>query len=550
MNDEVSLATSMYQICGILEKFTGLRLSGAYSIDKDRDKTSTNDNTVDRSLEVAFATFQRFSADFMRTHLLQMGRAHTTESDQGLILSEVIKRVNSSWFDRDRIIEFGGGMGGGFQLYCDSQLVLTWGGGCGGGMFFDGVAKYVSLGGGCGSGIQIANTMDHTNKSTFYSFGGGGGCGTCIGDTSNSSSDVLSSSEGLVSQVVCGDALDYNATPLGEFRNIVHIQYTHSHFHQLCKRVTVSGGGGGGGGYMNGTSGAVSGSGFGYSFHLSSSTDDHHHRRKHGNNERTDAGEVRRVSREEFQELVASERDGTAAGNSQQVTPFESFSLLVQDSVTHCQGAGDWACICDAIQQKLSYCARIDNRSVSSSMDRQNSISSAVADTRVLNCDEINQYNATFASMLRNSCMYSRYPGYDNTDTENATANATDYRSDVCSGNLSSPLFSVHTTLGTGTPLTIDMYARNGTSSAAYLEQLASQQRISVSESARISALVPLMMEISFPSLGYQQSNAFILFELFAACTIVFMMVVAWLKVFGVHVRHRYVRIPDPPDHV
>eukprot|EP01038_Epipyxis_sp_PR26KG_P013023 gene13023-17455_t len=181
--------------------------------------------------------------------------------------------MNNSIFEELSIkgIEFGGGSGFGFQIYCDNIMIITGGAGGGGGLEYhrldqndsmDPHNKHdLSFGGGGGGGIQFRSVLPFADKLSnenisFVSIGGGSGCGSCDIDSENN--DQFSSFDrscnhqlplgGNVHQnTSCGVMKDDDALSNDNMQNLLTKNYNHTSF-LTCNSISLYGGGGGGGG--------------------------------------------------------------------------------------------------------------------------------------------------------------------------------------------------------------------------------------------------------------------------------------------------------------
>jgi hypothetical protein len=259
--------------------------------------------------------------------------------------------------------KLGGGVGGGFQLYCDGRIVLTAGGGSGGGGDVDPYKRSVSFGYGASAGVQVA--QGYTNRGeldTFVSLGGGGGCNTC---ESSHSHDLA---------VVCGTTADGNSLPLSAFQASLRRLRHDITAAGGCDRMVIYGGGGGGGGIVRAEERGI-GADYGYSFVLSSD----------GGSQ--PSNDLVQVGSPPVPDLPVSVRSqGTHA----------VFYHLVNASVTSCGGYADWACVCREVKQRVAACSVAD--AARDSFGAPHDVASY--------CTAAREANATIQTMLTGSCAH------------------------------------------------------------------------------------------------------------------------------------------------
>lgn len=162
-------------------------------------------------------------------HLLG-GRLHVNETIAfgAAPLLQVMMQLNST----TTALQAGGGSGWGFQLYCDSALLLTAGAGGGGGFSTNAFNRSFAGGGGGGAQVMV--------NGSWWSAGGGGGCSTHDDE-----------------QMACGFQQDNDTQPVDMLTGLMQ-----------CAEVSVLGGGGGGGG--TGACCSPYRIGYGFAFTLSS----------------------------------------------------------------------------------------------------------------------------------------------------------------------------------------------------------------------------------------------------------------------------------------
>ena len=208
-------------------------------------------------------------------------------------------------------VEAGGGLGMGFQLYCDGSLLLTSGLGGGGG--FDGrvgssgAESDSTLGGGGGFGLQFL--LNHT----WHDVGGGGGCGTSANDSS----------------IVCGTFPDASsdAASLGLFLTALP---------SLCAGGAVLYGGGGAGGGSGGCCDSAR-VGYGFSFYASSSY---------------------ATSVSNIVDSGSSGSDYNALLTDIPQDDFDTSGVLLREASRGCGGGGfgNWSCVCAGAKDILRRC--------------------------------------------------------------------------------------------------------------------------------------------------------------------------------------------------
>lgn len=317
-------------------------------------------------------------------------------------------------------MELGGGMGGGFQLYCDGEVALTAGGGAGGGGYIDPLTGSIAFGCGAGGGAQ-ALTRRHGSTDSYISIGGGGGCNTC--DPGTAGTDIA---------VTCGTATDRDAGSLSQFQSSLR------HLRHTCKDIVVYGGGGGGGGIVR--AGKVeTGAGYGYSFYLSATA-----------GQRKEAGRLVRVDSPPAPVDIPS---GTAEGSQNM---HAVFYKVMNASVASCGGYANWTCVCNETLHRVQACSSI-----------------SLPATAVPDCTAIRAANETIHAMLFGSCrntdnrnseipdrcptnstlLYSKHYPVASADGNQISKVKVNYMYDTHSGAVSSPSVWIGTAGGNSSTL-------------------------------------------------------------------------------------------------
>jgi hypothetical protein len=286
----------------------------------------------------------------------------------GSALHHKLETLPQTLLSQPQQTKLGGGVGGGFQLYCDGRIVLTAGGGSGGGGDVDPDKRSVSFGYGAGAGVQVAQGYTHrSGVDTFISLGSGGGCHTC---ESSHSQDVAQDVA-----VSCGTTADENSLSLSAFQASLRRLRHDITAAGGCDRMVVYGGGGGGGGIVRTEERGI-GAGYGYSFVLSSGRGSQ------------PSNDIVQVGSPPVPDLPVSVRSqGTHA----------VFYQLVNASVTSCGGYADWACVCRETKQRVAACSVADAAKDSSGA------SNDVAPY----CTAVREANATIQAMLTGSCAHA-----------------------------------------------------------------------------------------------------------------------------------------------
>jgi hypothetical protein len=417
---EATVASYIETLLRILTRFTGSKLSGRYYLD-DQQWTSIVLDSHDSSLLQDFTRAHYVRYEYLKEfyELLFAFNSTTRYGNNGITaLDLVLDTIMAS----QRVIEAGGGMGSGFQLYCDDEMIVSTGGGGGGGASREG--GMLSFGSGGGGGIQISKAFSRylaggtrnreydPESNEYYSMGGGGGCGSCT-DTSAGALPQRDSQAGEATSsatAVCGSSVDADAVTLDAVRSVLQHPYVPTYFSRHCQQVRVLGGGGGGGGIAYADAASI-GAGYGFSFEFISkpvATSSH-----------DPIASLQRVSSD-----VRLDRSEDAPSYNLQE---RNASGLLDAVAGACGGYSNWPCMCAAALQRVQACANSTTTANEDTTEDMADIDRAATD---LDCRAVNAMRPSLEAMLHGSCTHGGFHSGNISTTSNI--NTISNTSDLC----------------------------------------------------------------------------------------------------------------------
>ena len=398
-----------------ISSFSGFEFSGEYSIDDAYWLTVTQ----------GLANITLWSEQCDRIHKLisfnkniyNMGyKKDSDETNTYTGEENMITSIVSELYNIPPQTEFGGGVGAGYQVYCDEALIISSGGGSGGGAYYGEVGEdFTTFGNGGGGGIQIAPSLaqySSDNQSQkepgieMYSLGGGGGCGTCTmldHEENINNNDSTTTGNNTTTYVTCGSSADDNSISLQTLHKLLHTEYTTKYFQKHCEHIVIYGGGGGGAGISFPDHPTI-GAGFGFQFKIqgySSKTHENHHENYHENNNTKQVSTDREILTNIHRVEMKKKRKNKEDSQDPDGDIYRKFSELMQDSVQQCSGYGNWDCVCQITHDKLRYCddLYLYNTTDYSYLQQYHTVP---------DCNVMLIMNTTIYNILSGSCTHSR----------------------------------------------------------------------------------------------------------------------------------------------